>query len=149
MKFCTHCHNMLYLKVAPADQTRPTPDLIYYCKNCAFQYAETPERLGYSIVENTTLRASAGGAGSGGGGGGGGGGSDALAFLRHAFPYLRHDPTLPRVNNIRCANAACAADASRTPEVIYLKVDPMNMKYMYVCCHCDAVWSGARMVEGA
>jgi hypothetical protein len=25
----------------------------------------------------------------------------------------------------------------------------MNMKYMYVCCHCDAVWSGARMVEGA
>ena len=50
--------------------------------------------------------------------------------------YTKLDPTLPRRNNIQCPNKKCV----ESNEVIYLRYDDSNMKYIYICSHCDTIW---------
>ena len=57
--------------------------------------------------------------------------------------YTKLDPTLPRINNIPCPNVACESNRKKDPlktEIIYLRYDDINMKYIYTCIHCDKVW---------
>jgi hypothetical protein len=70
--------------------------------------------------------------------------------------YTKYDPTLPRISTINCPNAACesnmvaseAADeeqgtgeiSSKKAEIIYIRYDDVNMKYIYLCTHCDTKW---------
>ena len=54
---------------------------------------------------------------------------------------LCHDPTLPKVNNILCPNDDCPTNKDGTPkEVVYLKYDKDNLKYLYMCCVCHHSW---------
>jgi hypothetical protein len=75
--------------------------------------------------------------------------------------YTKLDPTLPRINHVKCPNAMCpsnppehalalapaaASSASDKPavvprEVIYIRYDEVNMKYVYLCTVCDKLWS--------
>lgn len=50
--------------------------------------------------------------------------------------YTKLDPTLPRRNNIQCPNKKC----DKQNNVIYLRYDDSNMKYIYICNHCDTIW---------
>jgi hypothetical protein len=56
--------------------------------------------------------------------------------------FTRQDPTLPHVRNIKCANDACNSNGGRGAErdVIYMKYDAVNMKFMYVCNVCGFTW---------
>jgi DNA-directed RNA polymerase subunit M/transcription elongation factor TFIIS len=55
--------------------------------------------------------------------------------------YTKLDPTLPRVNNILCPNANCKTNTEDAPkEIIYIRYDDTNMKYVYLCSNCDTVW---------
>ena len=52
------------------------------------------------------------------------------------------DPTLPRVNNILCPNPDCTTNTKNDPrEIIYIRYDDTNMKYIYLCSSCDTVWN--------
>jgi DNA-directed RNA polymerase subunit M/transcription elongation factor TFIIS len=73
--------------------------------------------------------------------------------------YTKLDPTLPRIGHVKCPNALCAsnpqtsdsssasgsgsgsASGSVPREVIYIRYDEENMKYVYLCAVCDALWS--------
>ena len=57
-------------------------------------------------------------------------------------PYIKLDPTLPRINTIKCPNQNCKSnkESTNSQEVIYLRYDDINMKYIYVCALCDTVW---------
>ena len=56
-------------------------------------------------------------------------------------PYIKYDPTLPRVNNIKCVNKECKSKSKNVNnEVIYIKYDNDEMKYLYYCVHCDNFW---------
>jgi aspartate carbamoyltransferase regulatory subunit len=55
--------------------------------------------------------------------------------------YTKMDPTLPRINNILCPNAECKTNTEDVPrEIIYIRYDNVNMKYVYLCSECDVVW---------
>ena len=69
--------------------------------------------------------------------------------------YTHLDPTLPRVKfNMDCPNPECdsnkkADSESKDPndnqtkkckEIIYLRYDDKNMKFIYLCAHCDTTW---------
>lgn len=55
--------------------------------------------------------------------------------------YTKHDPTLPRVDNILCPNPDCKTNKEHTPrEIIYIRYDNVRMKYVYLCSTCDTVW---------
>ena len=59
--------------------------------------------------------------------------------------FTKLDPTLPRTNAIKCPNQECIsnheeAEKRREREVIYIRYDDINMKYIYLCSNCDTMW---------
>ena len=115
MKFCSFCDNMLYVDI---DQEK---NLVYYCKNCNNKVVQQKEAGSIVIVEDNKI-------------------NDELKFSQYINKYLKYDPTLPRVSNMSCPNASCTRKDHEENEVIYIKYDPNDMKYVYYCCHCDYSW---------
>ena len=124
MKFCEICENMLYITLK-GDGVIEKDTLNYYCRNCGFNKdCETSVCISSS---SDVMRS-------------------ANSFRNIINEYTKFDPTLPRVNNILCPNVSCAtnvADAKLRAdnEVIYLRYDNKNMKYIYLCCVCDTTWT--------
>jgi aspartate carbamoyltransferase regulatory subunit len=55
--------------------------------------------------------------------------------------YTKLDPTLPRINTVLCPNSDCATNKDGVPrEIIYIRYDDSNMKYIYLCSSCNIVW---------
>jgi hypothetical protein len=58
--------------------------------------------------------------------------------------YTKKDPTLPRIYNMKCPNQECKtnkqASADKPTEVIYMRYDDDNFKYLYICAECDTTW---------
>ena len=199
MHFCTNCHNMYYLKIS--DNEGEENALIYYCRNCG---NEDKSIIADNVcVSETQLRRS----------------EQKFTFMVNE--YTKYDPTLPRINMIKCPNQECssntaaggagskvvvkkmtaaqieklqkkiatvAAQAAQEQgqaqgaaaqaqeqqqveqeqqqveqeqqqveqeqqqqtalstkdmnqrEVIYIRYDDINMKYIYLCVHCDTIW---------
>ena len=55
--------------------------------------------------------------------------------------FTPEDPTLPHVKNIKCPNASCPSNSGSEPrDVIYIKYDAVNLKYLYICTKCPQRW---------
>ncbi len=55
--------------------------------------------------------------------------------------FTHQDPTLPHVKNIPCPNAECLTKTgAKERDVIYIKYDADNLKYLYICNVCKAQW---------
>jgi DNA-directed RNA polymerase subunit M/transcription elongation factor TFIIS len=117
MHFCTVCQNMYYIRI---DETNPN-SLVYYCRNCGNEDSTI-------TVENVTVS------------------KLKVEGSEHNFShiinkYTKLDPTLPRINKILCPNQDCDTNKHDTPrEIIYIRYDDVNMKYIYLCSTCDTVW---------
>lgn len=130
MKFCTVCDNMYYISIDEKDSNK----LSYYCRNCGHVDDQITEE-GVCIL-NTQLK------------------KGDQKFNHIINQYTKLDPTLPRIYNVPCPNAQCsinlaktgstaagaAAGATDSAEVIYMRYDDVNMKYLYICTTCDTVW---------
>ncbi len=130
MKFCPKCHYRLSMasgKVATAPQgagqAAPTEEqdmLIYKCVNCGY---EDKDVKGGLIVE-TSLQEST---------------SEGYKILLNEF--TRYDPTLPHVKNIKCPTGTCGTNITgQERDVILVKYDSVNMKYIYICNVCGTEW---------
>lgn len=49
--------------------------------------------------------------------------------------FTKYDPTYPRTNTIKCENCTEKSD------VVIVRYDDFNLKYLYICSHCDFVWT--------
>jgi hypothetical protein len=181
---------MYYLKIRDDDDdNKGGNSLIYYCRNCGHENTTlTSENV---CVSETQLRRS------------------EQKFTHMVNEYTKYDPTLPRINTIKCPNQECISNsqtggapkkttaATKKPvikikskttkkstkaaaaeqeqeqatatnvetdaieeeeqaenlaeesmistptnnrEVIYIRYDDINMKYVYLCVHCDTTW---------
>ena len=57
--------------------------------------------------------------------------------------HLKEDITLPTIKdnpNIKCPNVDCDSHKQKTSNILYLKYDKQNMKYMYLCKDCQQTW---------
>ncbi len=55
--------------------------------------------------------------------------------------FTKQDPTLPHVKTIKCPNETCPTNtSSKDKDVIYIKYDAANMKFIYICTVCDFEW---------
>jgi DNA-directed RNA polymerase subunit M/transcription elongation factor TFIIS len=134
MHFCSECNNMYYLKITSEDANT----LIYYCRNCGHEDDMiTSENI---CVSNTELKRS------------------EQKYTHIINEYTKLDPTLPRINTIKCPNQECISNKSvyleeeevgkkkqdasieQQREVIYIRYDDINLKYIYVCAKCDKMW---------
>ena len=118
MKFCNQCSNMLYISIDEND----TNKLIYYCRNCG-EKDESITDEGVCVL-NTQLK------------------KGEQKFNHIINKYTKLDPTLPRIYNLKCPNNACKSnvDDKGHPEVIYIRYDDNNLKYLYLCSECDNIW---------
>lgn len=119
MKFCNYCSNMLYISINEND----TNKLIYYCRNCGNK-DETITDEGVCVL-NTQLK------------------KGEQKFNHIINKYTKLDPTLPRIYNVKCPNIECKSNTEqdhKLPEVIYIRYDDDNLKYLYICSECDYTW---------
>ena len=205
MKFCSECHNMYYLKISDIEG-EISNTLIYYCRNCGHEDASLGEES--ICVSDIQLKRS------------------EQKYTHIVNEYTKYDPTLPRINSIKCPNQECESntmsggggsgsgtskkaatakslkkyvdsanksaaeamesakesekilkaieeeeaqaeqeeqaqaqakktssslaenevvnysnDATKSKrEVIYIRYDDINMKYVYVCVYCNTTW---------
>ena len=58
--------------------------------------------------------------------------------------YTKMDPTLPRIANMPCPNANCKTNKQgdkSEQDVIYMRYDNSNLKYIYICQCCESSWN--------
>lgn len=111
--FCPTCKYYLYL-----DQNDKT--LRRICRNCGYQ----EENNKGGLILEIDLKEKT---------------SEGYKILMNEF--TKQDPTLPHVSTIKCPNSACASNTSgKEKDVIYLKYDAINMKFLYICNVCDTQW---------
>lgn len=122
MHFCNNCENMLYIRLS--DEESESNKLIYYCRNCG-NIEDTFSKKNICVLENNYKHSESN-------------------IKQDINEYTKFDPTLPRINNIRCPNTSCKSnlpEASQDDkEVIYLRTDDINMNYVYICAKCDTIW---------
>ena len=114
MNFCKECQNQLYISVNG-------DNLVHKCNNCNYEQVEDYSTSARLIASNTLSE-------------------DTSGYTRYMTKYIKYDPTLPRVKNIVCVNESCNKPHDTDNEVIYIKYDYKNLKYLYFCCHCEHFW---------
>ena len=117
MIFCKSCDNMLYIRLSKEHSIQ----LIYYCRNCGNTYEDIDkDNLCILTTETNTTE---------------------NAYLQDINEFTKLDPTLPRIHSVLCPNASCPTNKEGVPrEIIYIRYDDSNMKYVYLCSECDTVW---------
>ena len=117
MDFCKNCNNMMYI------ESNNDSNLIYICKCCKYTEDMSTDANSAKCISNTMYT------------------EDDLLYQQNINPYLRFDPTLPRVqdNSIKCENKNCSGPEGK-PQIIYIKYHPVHMKYLYVCDYCGYTW---------
>jgi DNA-directed RNA polymerase subunit M/transcription elongation factor TFIIS len=108
---------MYYISIDPND----TNKLVYYCRNCG--NLDDTLSVDNVTVSKSQLKKS------------------EQEFSHVINNYTKLDPTLPRVNKVLCPNPECLTNTKEEPrEIIYIRYDDKNMKYVYMCSTCDTVW---------
>ena len=116
MNFCDNCDNLCYIKLDENQEDK----LTYYCKNCNNEQLITNDNL---IVLKTNFKKN----------------NNNYNIINE---YTKLDPTLPRVTNINCPNVNCKTNTEKDikTEIIYIRYDEDNLKYLYLCPICDTTW---------
>ena len=141
MKFCKVCQNMLYVNIHGQNMD----NLKYTCKNCNYtekiqdssssqpvltkrydKTSKTSEQDEKCIMHTNYF-------------------DDIRSFQQYQTKNIKYDMTLPRVNNIPCPNCEKKKESKigvewKEPEVICVRYDQSNMRYLYFCCHCEHFW---------
>lgn len=115
LPFCPTCSYYLY-----TDQNEDA--VLHVCRNCGFK--KPIESASMVLETNFRSGSSAGGVASG----------------ITVNSYTLEDPTLPHVSTIPCPNASCPY-SGQAQDVIYIKTDPSNLKFQYICKGCKTQWT--------
>jgi len=109
---------MYYIRL---DSENPNK-LVYYCRNCGNE-DDTLTVENVSVSKTQITRSN-------------------QKFAHIINKYTKLDPTLPRINKIKCPNGDCETNKSEGAEreIIYIRYDDVNMNYVYLCSTCDTVW---------
>jgi DNA-directed RNA polymerase subunit M/transcription elongation factor TFIIS len=119
MRFCANCENMYYIQISENDEN----SLQYYCRKCG--HTDNEFKVDNVSISKVQLK------------------EDERQFNNIINKYTKLDPTLPRTNRVLCANSVCLTNTdpeSNPKEIICIRYDDTNMKYMYLCSTCDHSW---------
>ena len=119
MKFCQNCNNMYYIGINTEDQNKIT----YYCRYCSHK-DETMAQENVCVL-NSQLK------------------NREQKFSHIINQYTKMDPTLPRIYNMKCPNTECKTNEdghTKETEIIYIRYDDDNLKYVYLCAECNFIW---------
>lgn len=120
MHFCINCSNMYYIRLSEEDPN----SIVYYCRNCGHENKNIS--LDSVTISKTSFK------------------HNKQKYNSIINKYTKMDPTLPRINTIKCPNQTCSSNESgkeKEREIIYLRYDDINMNFVYMCSTCDTVWN--------
>nr|WRJ69776.1 putative DNA-directed RNA polymerase subunit Rpb9/RpoM [Oceanusvirus sp.] len=117
MKFCEVCDNLLYVKLDDAGA------FVYQCNYCSSQFKPASQD---SVVAEVNYR------------------DDRAKYHHLLTPLVHEDPTLPRVD-IACPNKSCPRPPRKKGDVLYIKYDHVNLRYLYSCGYCKHFWGPAEL----
>jgi DNA-directed RNA polymerase subunit M/transcription elongation factor TFIIS len=119
IRFCAVCSNYLYLHV---DET--TGDLQRSCRNCG--YKDTAEQGG--LVSEMRIEQLT---------------AEGYNLINE---FTLRDPRLPHLTGtLKCINGVCASNTEgRESDIVYIKYDYENLRYMYICTQCKTSWRSRR-----
>uniref|UniRef100_A0A6C0BVV5 DNA-directed RNA polymerase M/15kDa subunit domain-containing protein n=1 Tax=viral metagenome TaxID=1070528 RepID=A0A6C0BVV5_9ZZZZ len=123
MNFCSKCDNMYYIRLSSPEENT----LVHYCRNCGNEdSALSSNELSVSKIELKKTKQTQG------------------IYINE---YTKLDPTVPRIKDIDCPNNTCICNTSAEEEndILYVRYDDDNIRYIYMCCHCDTKWKSAEM----
>lgn len=131
MHFCTECGNMYYIRLSGENKDK----LTYYCRKCGHENDEIVGLEENICVSHTDIK-------------------ESKSSYEHIInKYTKLDPTLPHIHNMTCPNVACPSnttgneskdgDSPLKSDILYLRYDDANMKFVYICSYCDTVWKSA------
>ena len=117
MHFCSNCSNMYYIRINSDDPNK----LVYYCRKCGNE--DKLLAIENVCVSKTQIKKS------------------DQTFSRIINKYTKLDPTLPRISTVLCPDPSCPTNTDgKSREIIYIRYDDSNMKYIYLCSDCETVW---------
>lgn len=112
MKFCPSCRNMLYGIEEEGDSA------FLSCRKCDYKQeitGENPMVYEHNLHEDKTAR---------------------LVMN----PYLKYDPTLIHLDNIKCPNVGCDSKQTGKNDIVPVKINEKNLVWMYQCVVCETTW---------
>lgn len=120
MNFCDKCENMYYMKINDDEKSDKQGTLIYYCRNCGHEEENV-------ILKNLCISKYE---------------DNGSLKTNKINEYTKYDPTLPHSHTIKCPNERCLSNEKdgAMSDVIYMRIDDVNMKYMYLCVYCNTNW---------
>ena len=120
MNFCSKCDNLYYIKL----EDENCNNISYYCRNCGNSENNLID-LGKCVLKENISK-------------------NESNFSININKYTKLDVTLPRINYIKCPNESCESNNQdfdiNNREILYIRYDHNNMKYIYLCSHCDYTW---------
>lgn len=111
---------MYYIRLSEEDPN----SIVYYCRNCGHENKNIS--LDSVTISTTNFK------------------HNKQKYNSIINKYTKMDPTLPRINTIKCPNQTCPSNESKKEndrEIIYLRYDDVNMNFVYMCSTCDTVWN--------
>ena len=118
---------MYYIRLSGENKDQ----LTYYCRKCGHEDDNLLDAEENICISRTDLKQS------------------TSSYDHIINKYTKLDPTLPRITNIDCPNPDC--DCNKTEqksdeplaqkEILYIRYDDANMKFVYLCAICDTVWN--------
>ena len=117
MHFCKKCENMYYIKVNDDGSS-----LIHYCRNCGDEDKTISSKdITISKIEFTKKNDN---------------------YDTHINEYTKFDPTIPRINNVKCINkdCVCNTDEGIESDILYVRHNEEHLTYIYMCTHCNTTW---------
>jgi DNA-directed RNA polymerase subunit M/transcription elongation factor TFIIS len=118
MKFCAVCDNLLYVKLDDGGY-------VYQCNYCSSRFEPSEDD---AVVSEVNYR------------------DDRAKYHHLLTPLLHEDPTLPRVD-LPCPNKDCTRPARGRSDVLYIKYDAVNLRYLYSCGYCKHFWGPDELGE--
>ena len=89
MHFCVNCSYMYYIRLSEEDPN----SIVYYCRNCGHENKNIT--LDSVTISRTNFK------------------SSKQKYNSIINKYTKMDPTLPRINTIKCPNQACKSNEGR------------------------------------
>jgi DNA-directed RNA polymerase subunit M/transcription elongation factor TFIIS len=117
---------MYYIRLSEEDPN----SIVYYCRNCGHENKNIS--LDSVTISKTNFK------------------HNKQKYNSIINKYTKMDPTLPRINTIKCPNQSCnsnEAEKEKTREIIYLRYDDVDMNFVYMCSSCDTVWNTEQSIS--
>ena len=119
IRFCSVCDNYLYLQVEGETQT-----LQRMCRNCGFK--DTEDQGGLVSEMHIEQRS-----------------AEGYTLINE---FTLKDKRLPHLyGTMKCISDKCpSATQGKESDIVYIKYDTENLRYIYMCYLCQATWRSRR-----